>query len=499
MRVSMSRSTSHHADRARHPALDALVLFGATGDLALRMLFPSLYFLEASDLLPAGMRVIGSARSELSLDAFVELVRGAVEARADGRFSSEVWTRFVARLSYVAVDAASPKSFEGLGRALVGGRGETIFYLSTSPALFGPLCSGLKAAGLAHADSRVVVEKPIGRDLASCQAINDALADTFSEDRIFRVDHYLGKEAVQNLLALRFANTLFEPLWNKSAIDHVQITVAETVGVEGRAGYYDAYGALRDMVQNHLLQLLCLVAMEPPASLQPDSVRNEKVKVLQSLRPIHGREVERNTVRAQYAAGVADGASAPGYLEELGQASETETFVAMVAHVDNWRWAGTPFYLRTGKRLPQRASEIVIQFRPVPHSIFNGSDLVANRLTIKLQPEEEIALSLMNKTPSLEHGGMELMPLSLNLSLSHAFKDRRPRRIAYERLLLEAIHDNQTLFVRRDEQETAWRWIDAIRAAWDRQAVKLASYPAGAWGPAGAFALIERHGHSWAD
>ena len=494
----MSPSALNRLERVHHPSPDALVLFGATGDLALRMLLPSLYFLEASDLLPPGMRVIGSARSELTTDAFVERVRNAVEHRADGHVSVEIWARFAARLSYVAVDASSPETFEGLAQALSGGR-ETIFYLSTSPALFGPLCNGLKTAGLAQADSRVVVEKPIGRDLATCRAVNDALADTFSEDRIFRVDHYLGKEAVQNLLALRFANTLFEPLWNKSAIDHVQITVAETVGVEGRADYYNDYGALRDMVQNHLLQLLCLVAMEPPASLAPDSVRNEKIKVLQSLRPIHGREVERATVRAQYAAGVAEGGSVPGYLEELGADSETETFVALVAHVDNWRWAGTPFYLRTGKRLPQRASEIVIQFRPVPHSIFNGSDLVANRLTIKLQPEEEIALSLMNKTPSLERGGMELMPLSLNLSLSHAFKDRRPRRIAYERLLLEAIHDNQTLFVRRDEQETAWRWIDAIRAAWDRQATKLATYGAGTWGPAGAFALIERHGHSWAD
>ncbi len=480
-------------------APDALMLFGATGDLALRMLYPSLYFLDASDLLPERMRVIGAARSALEQDAFRQMVRQALEARVDGGFTETAWARFSARLAYVSFDASEPESFQALARALDGAQ-RTIFYLSTSPGLFGPICTGLRAAGLAHAGSRMVVEKPIGRDLKSCQAINDILADAFSEDRIFRVDHYLGKEAVQNLLALRFANTLFEPLWNKSTIDHVQITVAETMGVEGRWGYYDDYGALRDMVQNHLLQLLCLVAMEPPASLEPDSVRNEKIKVLQSLRPIHGREVERSTVRAQYAAGVAEGLSVPGYADEAGgAASQTETFVALMAHVDNWRWAGTPFYLRTGKRLPERSSEIVIQFREVPHSIFSGSDLVANRLTIRLQPEEDIALTLMNKTPSLEHGGMELTPLSLNLSLSHAFADKRPRRIAYERLLLEVIHDNQTLFVRRDEQETAWRWVDAVRTAWDRQAVKLASYGAGTWGPAGAFALIERHGHSWAD
>ncbi len=475
------------------------MLFGATGDLALRMLYPSLYFLDVSHLLPAQMRVIGAARSDLDHGAFVERVRQAVEARAEGGVSVEAWARFAARLTYVSFDASQPDSFQALAETLGPAR-ETIFYLSTSPGLFGPICDGLKRAGLANPHSRVVVEKPIGRDLKSCQAVNDVLASTFSEDRIFRVDHYLGKEAVQNLLALRFANTLFEPLWNKSTIDHVQITVAETVGVEGRFDYYDDYGALRDMVQNHLLQLLCLVAMEPPASLEPDSVRNEKIKVLQSLRPINGREVERSTVRAQYAAGVADGRGVQSYADEAGGASsETETFVALLAHVDNWRWAGTPFYLRTGKRLPERSSEIVIQFRAAPHNIFNGSDLVANRLTIRLQPEEDIALTLMNKTPSLEHGGMELTPLSLNLSLSHAFKDKRPRRIAYERLLLEVIHDNQTLFVRRDEQETAWRWIDAIRTAWDRQAVKLAIYGAGTWGPAGAFALIERHGHSWAE
>jgi glucose-6-phosphate 1-dehydrogenase len=278
----------------------------------------------------------------------------------------------------------------------------------------------------------------------------------------------------------------------------VQITVAETVGVEGRWSYYDEYGAMRDMVQNHLLQLVSLIAMEPPAHLDPESVRNEKVKVLRSLRPIDGAEIARRTIRGQYARGVADGASVPGYAEEAGGGpSDTETFVALCAHVDNWRWAGVPFYLRTGKRLPARSSEIIIQFRAVPHSIFGANPLQANRLVIRLQPEEEISLLLMNKTPTLVQGGFDLQPLSLNLSLDDAFRQRR--RIAYERLLLEALQNNSTLFVRRDESEAAWTWIDGIVDGWRRQGVKPASYPAGTWGPAGAFALVERNGHSWHD
>jgi glucose-6-phosphate 1-dehydrogenase len=358
------------------------------------------------------------------------------------------------------------------------------------------ICANLKAVGLAHERSRIVVEKPIGRDLVSCRAINDQLQEAFSENRIFRIDHYLGKEAVQNLIALRFANTFFEPLWNHVAIEQVQITIAESVGVEGRWSYYDEYGALRDMVQNHMLQLLCLVAMEPPASLDPDSVRNEKVKVLRSLRPIVGADVERRTVRGQYARGVGDGQTAPGYVDEAGgSASRTETFVAIQANIDNWRWAGVPFYLRTGKRLPGRQSEIVIQFREVPHSIFAGEQLKANRLTIRLQPEEEISLLLMNKTPSLE--GMELRPLGLNLSLDDAFDQRKRRRIAYERLLFEALGNNSTLFVRRDESDAAWTWIDGIADGWRRSGSVPTPYAAGTWGPAGAFALTERNGHSW--
>ena len=473
----------------------SLVIFGATGDLARRMLLPSLYYLEQDGLLPADLRIVGSSRQPLSDAAFDDLTRKVLTDRAEA-VDEEVWDRLRIRFSYIAADAADPASFAAIAEA-VRGDTDTVFYLSTSPSLFVPIAEALGASGAAHPTSRIVIEKPVGRDLASANAINDAIGTVFSERRIFRIDHYLGKEAVQNLIALRFANVLFEPLWNSAAVEHVQITVAETIGVEGRFDYYDSYGAVRDMVQNHVLQLLCLVAMEPPASLDPDSVRNEKVKVLRSLRPLAGAELAKRTVRGQYARGVADGASAPGYVEEDGgKPSRTETFVAVQANIDNWRWAGVPFYLRTGKRMAERVSEIVIQFREVPYSIFGEQSLLANRLVIRLQPEEDISLSLMNKTPSLDQaGGMELTPLNLSLSLSSAFPARR--RIAYERLLLEALNDNPTLFVRRDEAEAAWAWIDGIVNGWTEQGVNPALYPAGSWGPAGAFALIERNGHSW--
>jgi glucose-6-phosphate 1-dehydrogenase len=476
----------------------AFVIFGATGDLARRMLFPSLYFLDADGLLPKDLRIIGAARSLLRDSDFRADVEKAVRERNDGQVDAEAWKRFASRLRYCGGDAGTAETYSCLA-GLLDGAVERIYYLSTSPALYGTVARGLAAAELIDDASRIIVEKPIGRDRKSCDAINGELADYFSEERIFRIDHYLGKEAVQNLIALRFANTLFEPLWNKVSIDHVQISVAETVGVEGRWGYYNEYGAIRDMVQNHLLQLVCLVAMEPPANLDPESVRNEKVKVLRSLRPIAGAEIARRTVRGQYTRGVADGASVPGYVDEAGGgASDTETFVAICAHVDNWRWAGVPFYLRTGKRLPARSSEIIIQFRAVPHSIFGAEQLTANRLTIRLQPEEGIAMQLMNKTPALVQGGFELRPLSLNLSFDDAFRQKR-RRIAYERLLLEAIQNNSTLFVRRDESEAAWSWIDGIVDGWEKQGVRPSPYPAGTWGPSGAFGLVERNGHSWGD
>jgi glucose-6-phosphate 1-dehydrogenase len=475
-----------------------LVLFGGAGDLALRMLHPSLYFLEADGYLPADLTIVAAARQAQTQESFVGLVRDSLIARAAEAFDEAVWNRFAARLRYRALDATSPGDLRALAAMPeVSGAAETIFYLATSPSLYGAICEALGEAGAAPPNSRVVMEKPLGRDLQTSRAINDAVGRVFSEDRVFRIDHYLGKETVQNLIALRFANTLFEPLWNNLSIDHVQITVAETEGVGERWRYYDEYGALRDMVQNHILQLLCLVAMEPPADLDPDSVRNEKVKVLRSLRSIGRDEVAQNTVRGRYTAGVVDGQPAQAYADEHEGESQAETFAAVRAQIDNWRWAGVPFFLRTGKRLPERRTEIVIQFKAVPHSIFTGEsrgELVANQLVIHVQPEEDIALLLMNKSPGLSQEGMQLQALPLSLTLS---KPSARRRIAYERLLLDILNNNSTLFVRRDEVEKAWEWIDGITEGWAKAGMAPKPYAAGSWGPSSAYGLLERSGRAW--
>jgi glucose-6-phosphate 1-dehydrogenase len=375
------------------------------------------------------------------------------------------------------------------------GPGLAIF-LSTAPSLFKPTIDGLASVGLTCPTVRMALEKPLGSDLASSRQINDAVAAAFPEERTFRIDHYLGKETVQNLLALRFANSLFEPLWNSTHIDHVQITVAETVGLEGRGDFYDGAGALRDMVQNHMLQLLALVAMEPPTAFDATAVRDEKVKVLRSLRPAEPGE----TVTGQYASGAINGEPVPGYVEEIGRDSQTETFVALKAHVDNWRWKGVPFYLRTGKRMPERDTEIFIQFRPVPFDIFASRGAVSrpNQLIIGLQPEETIRLTLMAKAPGLDRQGVRLREIPLDIGLANAFSEYR-RRIAYERLLLDLIEGDPTLFVRRDEVEAQWAWIDHIRAGWAEAAVTPKPYAAGTWGPSAAIALAERDGVSWHD
>jgi glucose-6-phosphate 1-dehydrogenase len=483
------------------PLADAIVLFGATGDLSRRMLLPSLYFLDADGLLPVGFKILATARAQHSRDDFVGEVRKILDARPES-VDDAVWTRFSGRLDYVACDATTADGLATLKPHLKD-IARPMFFLAISPSLYGGVCSALAESGLASDESRIVLEKPIGRDLESSREVNGAVGAVFNEDRIFRIDHYLGKETVQNLIALRFANTLFEPLWNNLTIDHVQITVAETEGVGERWPYYDEYGALRDMLQNHMLQLLCFVAMEPPADMDPRSVRNEKVKVLRSLRRFTRADAQNASVRGQYGKGVSGGKEVPSYEAERGQPTGTETFVALRADIDNWRWAGVPFFLRTGKRMPEKRTQIVIQFKPVPHSIFGDgarNDMEANRLVIDLQPDEDIALTLMNKSPGISKGGMRLQSMPLSLSLLRAYEGPGSRRrIAYERLLLDVMHGNSTLFVRRDEVEEAWRWVDGVADAWAEAGIQPKPYAAGSWGPSGAFALIERSERAWLD
>lgn len=480
-------------------AANLLVIFGATGDLAQRMLLPSLYGLQRDGLLPERLRILCSGRSALSDAEFAQTVRESIERRvpAAERDAAQV-DALLARLRYQAAAVDDAASLEQLAQTICALRdGEVVYHLSTAPRFYASICAALGRAGLAGPGTRVMIEKPIGHDLRSSLEINDGVGAIFAEERIFRVDHYLGKEGVQNLLALRFGNALFEPLWNARHIAQVQITVAETVGVEGRGDYYDHSGAMRDMLQNHLLQLLCLTAMEPPSQFDPSAVRNEKLKVLRSLRPIETSDAASHSVAGQYTAGAISGTAVPGYREELGRTSNTETFVALRAHVDNWRWSGVPFYLRTGKRLPSRCTEIYLQFRAVPHSIFGeAARIEPNALLIQLQPEERISLTLMTKTPGLDRSGLKFSQVALDLDLHDAFAQLR-KRTAYERLYLDAIEGNGTLFVRRDETEAAWQWVDGIFAAWSQAGMSPKNYPAGTWGPASAVALIERHGHSW--
>ena len=472
-----------------------LLLFGATGDLARRMLLPSLYALHADNLIDPNLRIFGTARSAYTDEEYREFARTALcEFLPDDRKAEGMIDAFFQRLQYQSLDATEPDGFAALADKMGDISSGLSIFLSTAPSLFEPTIKGLQAAELAGDNVRIGLEKPLGNDLASSCAINDAVNAVFPENRTFRIDHYLGKETVQNLMALRFANMLFEPLWNANAIAHVQITVSETVGLEGRAGFYDDTGAMRDMLQNHMLQLLALTAMEPPANLDATAIRDEKVKVLRALRPV----VEGDVVTGQYGDGAVNGTAVTSYGADLGEPSDTETFVAIKAYVDNWRWQGVPFFLRTGKRLPERRSEIVIQFKPVPHNVFRdrGGRLDANTLIIRLQPEEYVRLLVMAKEPGLDRGGLTLREVPLDLSLTTAFAGSR-RRIAYERLLLDLIEGDQTLFVRRDEVEEQWKWVDAIRGLWKSTGLKPRNYSAGSWGPSAAIALTERDGVSW--
>ena len=474
------------------------VVFGATGDLTMRKLLPALYQRLRDKQIPPGSRVIAAARSELTEEAYRNRAEQALRRHIAAELDGEVLQRFLGMLTYVPVDGAGETGWEDLAGTLQG-RPEQVrpFYLATSPDLYGPICRNLAAHGAIHPLSRVVLEKPIGHDLASARAINDAVGGVVPEAQIFRIDHYLGKETVQNLLALRFANSIFERLWNADVIDHVQITVAETVGVEGRGGYYDKSGALRDMLQNHMLQLLCLLAMESPVSLNADAVRDEKLKVLRALRPIQPHEAAGFTVRGQYVQGAVNGQPVPGYFADLGanERSLTETFVALKAQVNSLRWAGVPFYLRTGKRLPKKVSEIVVQFRAPPFSIFpaDSTDRQPNRLVIRLQPEEGMRLEMMTKEPG--PGGLHLRPTGLDISFEKAFGQRYPD--AYERLLMDVVRGNATLFMRRDEVEAAWGWVEPLLQAWEDKPEAPRPYPAGSWGPTAAIALIERDGRTW--
>ncbi|KZE17278.1 MULTISPECIES: glucose-6-phosphate dehydrogenase [Sphingomonas] len=476
-----------------------LLLFGATGDLSQRMLLPSLYGLHADGLLPDGLTITGTARHEHDDAGFRDFAKHALDQfLPDDRKDETAIEGFLARLHYQPLDASNVDGFAALAEKLGDISGGLAIFLSTAPWLFGPTITGLKSAGLAGPKVRISLEKPLGKDLKSSQEINDLVAAAFPEERTYRIDHYLGKETVQNILALRFGNAMFEPVWNARGIDNVQITIAETVGLEGRAGYYDEVGALRDMVQNHVLQLVALIAMEPPARFDGTSIRDEKVKVLRSLRMIGPEEVNTHTVTGQYDAGAVKGEIVRGYDEELGKESDTETFVAVKAHVDNWRWQGVPFYLRTGKRMTDRHSEISIQFKPVPHSIFadRGGQLQPNTLVIRLQPEEYVRLLVMAKEPGLDRDGVRLREVPLDLSLTTAFAGTR-RRIAYERLLLDLIEGDPTLFVRRDEVEAQWTWVDAIRDGWKANGTKPKGYASGSWGPNASVALTERDGVTW--
>ena len=488
---------------ARVPKPATLVLFGGSGDLAHRKLLPALYNLAVQRLLPASFAVVGVARTPINEEKFRAELHDAVAMFSRTRpINEEVWGAFAQNIHFAA--APDDAGYDELARTLAkvdaeaGTNGNRLFYLATPPQAYAPIIRAigkhsLRGPGWSH----VVVEKPFGRDLASAMELTGIVHEVFREDEVFRIDHYLGKETVQNILVLRFANGIFEPVWNRQYVDHVQITVAESLGVEERADYYDKAGAMRDIVQNHLLQLMALVAMEPPAAFDDRGVRDEKVKVLRALRPISEREVAARTVRGQYAGGFIEGETVPSYREEhdVANDSQTETFVALRCFVDNWRWEGTPFYLRTGKRLPKRSTEIAIRFRAAPHRIFKRDPddaIVANELVLRIQPDEGISLTFGAKVPVQ---GFRIRTVNMDFVYGAAFMLDAPD--AYETLILDALRGDATLFTRRDEVEQQWTFIDPILDAWHRGVPALSPYPAGSWGPPEAETLMERDGRQW--
>jgi len=493
-------------ERTADPGI--VVIFGASGDLTHRKLVPALYNLMLDRLLPGGGAIVGVARREVSDEAFRASLREGIESHSRRPLDPELWSELAPRISYVATPFEDLDGYRRLAEHLailesrLGTRGR-LFYLATPPSAFAVIIERLGQAGLNRPENdgswtRIVVEKPIGRDLETARALNGAVNRVFDEEDVYRIDHYLGKETVQNLLVFRFANAIFEPIWNRKYVDHVQLTVAESLGVEGRGKYYEESGTTRDMVQNHIFQLLTLTAMEPPVSLAPDAIRNEKVKVLHALRPLDARRVTEDTVRAQYGPGVVGGKQVAGYTEEPGVAGDSvmESYVALRLHIDNWRWAGVPFYLRSGKRLPKRVTEIAMQFRDVPHHLFQegrGDRAIANTLAVRIQPDEGITLKFDSKVPGPIP---RIQPVTMEFRYGTSFGQQPPE--AYERLLLDALLGDATLFIRRDEVEASWLYIDRLFEGWRGMPESaLATYAAGTWGPAESDILVARDGRAW--
>jgi glucose-6-phosphate 1-dehydrogenase len=488
---------------ARTPQPCALVIFGATGDLTARKIVPALYNLALQRLLPAAFAVVGAARADLGAEQFRESLHAdLVKFSRTKPINEDVWRSFAESVHYVST--RDGEGYETLRHTLAdldvrsGTNGNRLFYFATPPSAYGPITDLIKEHRLAeNVSARVVVEKPFGHDLLSATELSHKLQGVFTEDDIFRIDHYLGKETVQNILVLRFANGIFEPIWNRQYVDHVQITVAESLGIEERGAYYEQAGALRDIVQNHLLQLVALVGMEPPVSFDAKSVRDEKLKVLRAVRPITMEETDNNVVRGQYGPGFIEGTPVPGYREEDAVApdSKTETFLAIRAFIDNWRWEGTPFYLRTGKRLPKRTTEIAIQFRAAPHAVFSreaAEGMEPNALVLRIQPDEGISLKFGAKVPVQ---GIRIRSVNMDFVYGASFMVDAPD--AYETLILDALRGDATLFTRQDEVEQQWRFVDPIARGWTERPTDLSIYPAGTWGPTEADLLIARDGRTW--
>jgi glucose-6-phosphate 1-dehydrogenase len=481
-----------------------LVLFGGTGDLAWRKLMPALFQSFRHGTLPPNGRIIGVARDDLSDDAYRALIQSRFEAvEGDKRPNVEEFERFASLLHYQRMDLSQPQHYAALAdRLLTRNADSIVMYVATAPALFTQVVEQIAAAGLNGPKTRVVLEKPLGHDLASNRAINQAVARVLTEKQVFRIDHYLGKPSVQNLFALRFGNALFEPIWRREHIANIQITIAEDLGVEKRGAFYDQTGALRDMVQNHALQLVCAIAMEPPINAHADAIRDEKLKVLRSLKRWNPETLGLHTVRGQYAAGTAYGERVPGYLDEPGVDlnSRTETFVALRTEIENWRWAGVPFYIRTGKRLSSRDARIEVNFRPTPHAIYDAPMGSYNRLVINLQPKDGLELHLMSQAQgsrTRSGSAQQLAPVQLDLDFDKRFGAERVG--AYERLLLDVLDGRLNLFVRSDEQEAAWRWVEPILDHWKHDPRAPRAYAAGTWGPSASSAMIARDGFCWSE